>query len=375
MSRPDEPTGARTPPSKDAAGPLVPIEPQPAPGVPARTGPEEREREATAQRNKDAFARLGKTVAAAGQSTAEATADAARTASDRAADAARTAADRTAAAAGTARERVEDATARAKAAADQPEPVGDGVVVAGPGEVPPGGSTTVLRPSGGRDDVPSADASSVAISPVGQPATTDRAAAAGAALQDGARAVGDRATAAGQQAAVTGRRAAEQGQAAAAVAGQEVAARARQAGDAAQQAGAAAQQAGAAALQQTRSAVGDAVATSRSAVRERTAAPIDVEGLAAEVERLPGVSRLSPDVAGRGRGLLPGQVAGAQVTDDTVTTRVVARQGVRLRDLADQVHDIATRYAEGRTTVVEITDLDATDPDTSGIDPDQRGTT
>lgn len=379
----NEPAGsAGSDPVDDPALPLsgsLPV--PPAPGLQAA------ERAATARRNKDAFARLSRTVAGASRSAADSTGTAAREA-----------AARTAQTAGAVREQVTGRVADPTGPAGGARPVGDRVVVAGPGA--PGGERAVtIRPAGDAAGLevapagatsPPVQASSVVAPPGDGTATATAASAApagsaaldsarGAALQVTARAgdvagqVGDAAAAGGQQAVVAGRSAVDGAQQVAAAGGQQLADRAGRAAEGAQRAGAAVQQAGAAALDQTWGVLGDVVASARSAVRDRTAAPIDVEGLAGEILALPGVARLAADVAGRGRGLLPGQVPGAQVTDEAVTVRIVARYGARLPDLAERIHDLAAGYAEGRQTVVEIIDLDMTSPDplsSSRPDPD-----
>lgn len=315
------------------------------PPVPLATGsqqvepapdPQELERSATAQRNKDALARLGRKVAGVTQSAADATGTVAREAAARATETAGAVREQVA-------ERVDDLTGPAAG----PQPAYEGPS--------PGASSVVVQPVAGAPGS-------------GGEVVQDTVRGAGDRAAGVAREAGDRAAAAGQQAVAAGRSAVDSGQQAAAVAGQEVAAWAQRTGEAAQQAGAAA-------VSQTRTALGDAVVGGRAAVRERTAPPIDLEGLAAQVLALPGVARLAPDTAGRGRGLLPGQVAGAQVTNEAVTLRVVARYGTRLPHLADRIHELAARYAEGRQTVVEIPELDVTEHDR---DPDlfafQKGT-
>lgn len=111
-------------------------------------------------------------------------------------------------------------------------------------------------------------------------------------------------------------------------------------------------------------AAGGMTRSAAGSVRERLAPDVDLERLAERVLKIRGVTRLAPDASGRAGGLLPGHVAGTRVDDDSLTVRIVARYGERLAELAERVHKAAKPFAAGRSTHVEVADLDLPDPAT-----------
>ena len=370
MSTPeDDVEGTTGPPA--VGGPLVPIVPPAGP-----PDPRDVERAATAKRNKESLAQLGRRAAGLAKTATDATGSAVQ-------DVVQEGVQRTSQAASAVRDSVTGAVSSATAS-NAPETaagsLGPSIVVRAPGEPTTSGTVRVVptgTPGAGMagpgtagtgtagtgtagiaTQGPSPTASSVAIPSAGGDTRFSVASVASAA-QQAAQDAGTRAAATGQTALDKGRDLLGSGRQAAAVGG-------RQAAATAQDTAASLQQSAGDALAATRSTLAGALDSGRSALRERTAPPIDLEGLAAEVLRLPGVARLAPDVAGRGRGLLPGQVAGAMVTDSEVRVRLVAHYGARLPELTDRVHDVADRYAEGRRTVVEVADLDLTDQDEKG---------
>lgn len=105
-------------------------------------------------------------------------------------------------------------------------------------------------------------------------------------------------------------------------------------------------------------AVSSAVSGAVAAAGDRLRPAVDLEGLAQRVLKVRGVVRLAPDSTGRAEGFLPGHVAGTSVDSASLTVRIVARYGEKLPALADRVHRAAQVYAAGRTTYVEVADLD-----------------
>jgi len=105
-------------------------------------------------------------------------------------------------------------------------------------------------------------------------------------------------------------------------------------------------------------AVSSAVSGAVAAAGDRLRPAVDLEGLAQRVLKVRGVVRLAPDATGRAEGFLPGHVAGTSVDSASLTVRIVARYGEKLPALADRVHRAAQVYAAGRTTYVEVADLD-----------------
>lgn len=101
-----------------------------------------------------------------------------------------------------------------------------------------------------------------------------------------------------------------------------------------------------------------AVSGAVAAAGDRLRPAVDLEGLAQRVLKVRGVVRLAPDATGRAEGFLPGHVAGTSVDSASLTVRIVARYGEKLPALADRVHRAAQVYAGGRTTYVEVADLD-----------------